>query len=102
LLVVGRVSVGVAALAGAVIVYLPDAVLLAMAMDPVEVPGMPRTGAMVYPGAAAPVVALPNTVPPAALLNAKVRAGVVVAVATEVVKSGLSAPALKDVTVPVP
>jgi hypothetical protein len=81
---------------------LPDAVLLAMAMDPVEVPGMPRTGAMVYPGAAAPVVALPNTVPPAALLSAKVRAGVVVAVATEVVKSGLRAPALNVVTVPVP
>jgi hypothetical protein len=102
LLVVGSVSVGVAALAGAVIVYFPDAVLDAMAIDPVDVPGMPRTGAMVYPGAAAPVVAFPNTVPPAALVNAKVRAGVVVAVATLVVNRGLRFPALKLVTVPVP
>jgi hypothetical protein len=36
------------------------------------------------------------------VLNENVSAGVVVAVATEVVKIGLSAPALKDVTVPVP
>ena len=64
---VGKVNVGVAALAGAVIVYLPDAVLDAKAIVPVDVPGMPRTGAMVYPGAAAEAVALPNTVPPAAL-----------------------------------
>jgi hypothetical protein len=99
---VGKVSIGVAALAGAVIVYSPLAVLLAKAIVPVDVPGMPRTGAMVYPGAAAPAVELPNTVPPAALLSAKVRAGVVVAVATEVVKRGLSDPALNDVTVPVP
>jgi hypothetical protein len=101
-LLVGSVRVGVDALAGAVIVNLPEAVLLAKAIVPVDVPGMPSTGAMVYAGAAAPVVLLPNTVPPAALLSAKVRAGVVVAVATFVVKSGLSDPALKEVTVPVP
>ena len=101
-LLVGRVRVGVAALAGAVIVYLPDAVLDAKAIDPVDVPGIPRTGAMVYPGAAAPVVVLPNTVPPAALLSENDNAGVVVDVATEVVNRGLSVPALKLVTVPVP
>jgi hypothetical protein len=99
---VGSVKVGVAALAGAVIVNFPDAVLLANAIDPVDVPGMPRTGAVVYPGAAVEAVALPNTVPPAALLKLNVSAGVVVAVATEVVNRGLRVPALKDVTVPEP
>ena len=41
------ISVGVAALAGAVIVYLPDAVELAKAIDPVDAPGMPSTGVAV-------------------------------------------------------
>ena len=47
------------------------------------------------------MVLLPNTVPPAALLKLKVNAGVVVAVATDVVNRGDNAPALNDVTVPV-
>jgi hypothetical protein len=98
--VVGNVSVGVAALAGAVIVYLPDAVELAKAIDPVDAPGMPSTGVAVYAGAAADAVALPNTVPPAALLNAKDNAGVVVAVATDVVNSGERLPEEKEVTEP--
>lgn len=100
-LLVGSVKVGVAVLAGAVIVNLPDAVELAKAIVPVDVPGMPSTGAMVYPGAAAEAVALPNTVPAAALLKLNESAGVVVAVATDVVNRGLRFPALKDVTVPV-
>ena len=45
--VVGKVSVGVAAFAGAVIVNLPEAVELARAIEPVDVPGMPSTGAVV-------------------------------------------------------
>ena len=48
------------------------------------------------------MVGLPNTVPPPALLKLKVSAGVVVDVATDVVKSGLRFPELKEVTVPVP
>jgi len=99
-LLVGRVSVGVAELAGAVIVYFPEAVLLAKAIVPVDVPGIPSTGAVVYAGAAEVVPLFPNTVPPAALVKLKVRAGVVVDVATDVVKSGLRFPALKEVTVP--
>lgn len=100
LLVVGRVSVGVEVLAGAVIVNLPEAVELASAMEPVEVPGIPKTGAIVKAGPAAPVVLFPNTVPPAALLRENVRAGVDVAVATEVVNNGERPPALNEVTVP--
>jgi hypothetical protein len=102
LVVVGNVKVGVAVLAGAVIVNLPDAVELAKAIVPVEVPGTPKTGAIVYAGAPELDALLPNTVPPLALLRAKLRAGVVVGVATEVVNSGLRVPALKLVTVPVP
>lgn len=44
----------------------------------------------------------PKTVPPPALLSVNDSAGVVVAVATEVVNSGARLPALNDVTVPVP
>lgn len=102
LLVVGRVSVGVAELAGAVSVYRPDAVALAKAIVPVDVPGIPNTGAVVYAGAAAEVVLFPNTVPPPALLKENVKDGVVVGVPTFVVNSGLRFPALKLVTVPVP
>ena len=100
LLVMGRVSVGVEVLAGAVIVNLPEAVELASAMEPVEVPGIPKTGAIVKAGPAAPVMLFPNTVPPAALLRENVRAGVVVAVATEVVNNGERVLALNEVTVP--
>lgn len=99
---VGNVKVGVAAFAGAVIVYFPDAVELARARVPVLVPGIPRTGAVVNAGPAEPVVLFPNTVPPPALLRVNVRAGVVVAVATDVVNNGLRLPALKLVTVPKP
>jgi hypothetical protein len=69
---VGNVNVGVAAFAGAVIVYLPDAVEEANAIDPVLVPGMPRTGAMVYDGVAEEVVLLPSIVPPPAFASAAV------------------------------
>ena len=45
---------------------------------------------------------MPNRVPPPAFDKEKDNAGVVVAVATEVVNNGLRVPALKLVTVPVP
>jgi hypothetical protein len=65
--------------------------------------GMSAATSALNVGAPVPPVAGPaNTEFCAALLNAKVSAGVVVAVATLVVKSGLRAPALKLVTVPVP
>ena len=99
---VGKVSVGVAALAGAVTVNFPEAVELASAMVPVEVPGIPSTGAVVNAGPAAPVVLFPYIVPPAAFDNEKDNAGVVVEVPTVVVNSGLRLPALKLVTVPNP
>jgi hypothetical protein len=98
--VVGSVNVGVAAFAGAVIVYFPLAVLEAIATLPVDVPGIPRTGAVVYAGAADDVVLFPNNVPPPALLRANVSAGVVVAVATLVVNNGDRFPAENVVTVP--
>lgn len=53
---------------------------------------------VVWLGAAAPPVLLANSVKAAALLNVKLNAGVVVAVATEVVNSGERVPALKEVT----
>jgi len=102
LLVVGKVNVGVAAFAGAVTVNSPEAVDEANAIVPVEVPGIPSTGAVVYEGAPEVDAGFPNTVPPAALLSANDNAGVVVAVATEVVNRGERLPALNDVTVPVP
>jgi hypothetical protein len=65
---------------------------------PIEV----TIGFVVNPGAALPVVALPKTVLAAALLKLNVNAGVVVDVATLVVNSGDSVPALNEVTVPLP
>ena len=60
-------------------------------------------GAVWKDGAAAPPEAGPaKTEFCAAVDSANVSAGVLVAVATEVVKSGERFPALKDVTVPVP
>ena len=61
---------------------------------------VPTTGFVVNPGAAEDPVALPNTVSDAALVSEKLSAGVVVPVATEVVNSGDSTPAVKFVTVP--
>jgi hypothetical protein len=59
------------------------------------------TGADVNDGAAEPPVGLPNTVPDAAFESVNVSAGVVVDVATELVKSGDRLPAENAVTVPV-
>jgi hypothetical protein len=53
-------------------------------------------------GAADPPVKLPSILSALKLDKEKVRAGVVVAVATDVVNRGDSAPALKLVTVPLP
>jgi hypothetical protein len=53
-------------------------------------------------GAAVDPVKLPNTLLAAAVDKVKVSAGVVVEVATEVVKSGERVPAENDVTVPLP
>jgi len=69
---------------------------------PCVVPLTPSAGVAVYVGPAADPVALPSTVPAAAFVNAKVKAGVVVAVATLVVNIGERVPAENDVTVPVP
>jgi hypothetical protein len=65
-------------------------------------PVAPRTSDVENDGPAALPVALPNTVPAAALDREKVSAGVVVAVATDVVNRGDRLPALKEVTVPLP
>jgi hypothetical protein len=54
------------------------------------------------PGAAEDPDVFPNSVPAAAFDNANERAGVVVAVATEAVNSGLRLPELNEVTVPDP
>ena len=96
--VVGKVSVGVAALAGAVIVYFPLAVDDASAIDPVLVPGIPKTGEMVYAGAADVAPLFPNTVPPPAFDRVNDKAGVVVDVATLVVNRGLRLPELNERT----
>lgn len=61
-----------------------------------------NVGAAVNVGAAGLPVKFPNTVFAAAVESVNVRAGVEVAVATEVVNSGDSVPALKLVTVPAP
>lgn len=61
-----------------------------------------KVGAAVNVGAAADPVKLPKTVLAAAVDCVNVRAGVLVDVATEVVKSGERVPAEKDVTVPAP
>jgi len=55
-----------------------------------------------YEGVVGAAVQFPKTVLAAAFESAKESAGVVEAVATEVVKSGERFPALKDVTVPLP
>ena len=72
MLVVGSVRVGVALDAGVAIVNLPDAVDDARARVPFDVPGIPRTGAVVYVGVVEPVVAFPSTVPPPAFASAAV------------------------------
>jgi hypothetical protein len=72
LLVVGRVNVGVADDAGTVSVNLPDAVADAIANDPVLVPGIPRTGAIVAVGAPTLVPVFPTTVPPAILVRSPI------------------------------
>ena len=81
-------------------IVAPAATLVANPRVPATEVFKPNTGVAVYPGPAALPVALPRTVPAAALLSANVRAGVVVAVATEVVNNGERLPALNDVTVP--
>jgi hypothetical protein len=80
----------------------PDDVLVANPRVPAVVPFTPRTGTAVYAGAPEDPVLFPNKVPPPALVREKVNAGVVVEVATDVVKSGERFPAENDVTVPVP
>lgn len=82
------------------VIVAPAAALVANPRVPATEVFKPNTGVAVYPGPAALPVALPRTVPADALLNANVKAGVVVAVATEVVNSGERPPALKLVTVP--
>ena len=59
---------------------------------------VPTTGFVVYPGEADDPVALPKTVFAAALVSEKLRAGVLVEVATDDVNSGDRLPALKLVT----
>ena len=77
----------------------------AFAVQAVQVPVklvIANVGVALNVGEADPLVKFPNTLFAAALVRENVSAGVVVAVATEVVKSGERVPALKDVTVPEP
>ena len=73
-----------------------------MIVKPVPKFAVVTEGFVVKPGPADEPVAFPKTVFAPAFERLKVRAGVVFAVATEVVKSGESAPAVKVVTVPLP
>lgn len=73
---------------------------LAICRLPAVVLSTPSTGAAVYAGVPELEVLLPKTVPPAALVSEKLRAGVVVGFATLVVNNGESVPALKLVTDP--
>ncbi len=84
---------------------VPPVVVAEMVAEPLDEPSkttLLTAGFAVNPGAAEELVAFPNTVNAAALDREKESAGVVVAVATLVVKRGESVPALKVVTVPVP
>jgi hypothetical protein len=84
-------------------VYLPLAVLDARAIEPVDVPGMPSTGAIVYEGAADEVVLLPNSVPPAAFASAAVSVPDEVTAALGVLLRTVPSPVkVTLVTVPVP
>lgn len=76
----------------------PD-VALPIVTEP-NVPDNPSCGVAVYAGAPDELVAFPKTVPAPALLSAKDKAGVEVAVATLVVNIGERFPELKLVTLP--
>lgn len=85
------------------IVNFPLAVDEARAIVPVDVPGIPNTGADVYDGAPVVVAFLPNTVPPAAFARAAVNVPVVVTADDGVEDNTVPSPVnVTEVTVPTP